>query len=411
MALIVCTECGKKFSDKAVSCPECGCPTEYVLNNNTSEEYIEKKKQNVKHATELIIEYVEKAKQEAKEADELFESRNRSIQAKARNSIDIFGGDATYRVVEIRADARQACDDLYSTYQSLVTDLDAFCRPLLESEPASYAIKQVCDAISFFNSESEIESNFTASFEGNSLGNVANSKYVPSIEAKMIQKFWENKYKETPESVAEHEERRKKIEENRKRREEEKKQEEERKKAELEAKKKKEKAENDLLEERKTIFLSINEECVVRRDEFSKVLSAEMEKELRAFSREVEKRVASLQGEISQYEEQLKSLGVFSFKEKGNIKQQIDILEIKVQRLSDGSVFERERLRVTEVYDSLYKQFVEELDNYLINRFPKIKGVTESAEKYKENTSFSSRGIPDIPLVDGVFHQIENRRG
>ena len=78
MALIVCTECGKKFSDKAVSCPECGCPTEYVLNNNTSEEYIEKKKQNVKHATELIIEYVEKAKQEAKEADELFESRNQS---------------------------------------------------------------------------------------------------------------------------------------------------------------------------------------------------------------------------------------------------------------------------------------------------------------------------------------------
>ena len=410
MALIVCTECGKKFSDKAVSCPECGCPTEYVLNHNASEEYIEKKKQNVKRATELIIEYVEKAKQEAKEADRLFESRNRSIQNKARNSIDIFGGDATYRVVEIRADARQACDDLYSTYQSLVTDLDAFCRPLIESEPASYAIKQVCDAISFFNSESEIESNFTASFEGNSLGNVANSKYVPSIESKMIQKFWENKYKETPESMAEHEERRKKIEENRKRREEEKKREEERKKTELEAKKK-EKAENDLIEARKTIFSNINEECVLRRDEFSKLLSAEMEKELKAFSREVEKRVASLQREISQFEEQLKSLGVFSFKAKGNIKQQIDILEIKVQRLSDGSVLERERLRVTEVYDSLYKQFVEELDDYLVNRFPKIKGVTESAEKYKENTNFSARGIPDIPLVDGVFHQVENSRG
>ena len=40
MVLIVCTECGKKFSDKAVSCPECGCPTEYVLKHNTSEEYI-----------------------------------------------------------------------------------------------------------------------------------------------------------------------------------------------------------------------------------------------------------------------------------------------------------------------------------------------------------------------------------
>ena len=32
MALIICPECGKKFSDKAPACPECGCPTEYILN-------------------------------------------------------------------------------------------------------------------------------------------------------------------------------------------------------------------------------------------------------------------------------------------------------------------------------------------------------------------------------------------
>ena len=31
MALIKCTECGKEFSDKAESCPNCGCPTEYVI--------------------------------------------------------------------------------------------------------------------------------------------------------------------------------------------------------------------------------------------------------------------------------------------------------------------------------------------------------------------------------------------
>ena len=30
MALIVCTECGKEFSDKAAACPNCGCPTEEV---------------------------------------------------------------------------------------------------------------------------------------------------------------------------------------------------------------------------------------------------------------------------------------------------------------------------------------------------------------------------------------------
>ncbi len=31
MALIKCVECGKEFSDKANACPNCGCPTEYVL--------------------------------------------------------------------------------------------------------------------------------------------------------------------------------------------------------------------------------------------------------------------------------------------------------------------------------------------------------------------------------------------
>lgn len=28
MALIICKECGKEFSNKAVACPNCGCPTE-----------------------------------------------------------------------------------------------------------------------------------------------------------------------------------------------------------------------------------------------------------------------------------------------------------------------------------------------------------------------------------------------
>lgn len=31
MALITCTECGKEFSDKAIACPNCGCPTEDIL--------------------------------------------------------------------------------------------------------------------------------------------------------------------------------------------------------------------------------------------------------------------------------------------------------------------------------------------------------------------------------------------
>lgn len=36
MALIVCTECGKEFSDKAKACPNCGCPTESMENGSVS---------------------------------------------------------------------------------------------------------------------------------------------------------------------------------------------------------------------------------------------------------------------------------------------------------------------------------------------------------------------------------------
>lgn len=29
MALIKCEECGKEISDRAVACPNCGCPVEH----------------------------------------------------------------------------------------------------------------------------------------------------------------------------------------------------------------------------------------------------------------------------------------------------------------------------------------------------------------------------------------------
>lgn len=31
MALIRCPECGKEFSDKAHACPNCGCPTDKIV--------------------------------------------------------------------------------------------------------------------------------------------------------------------------------------------------------------------------------------------------------------------------------------------------------------------------------------------------------------------------------------------
>lgn len=37
MALIKCPECGKEFSDKACNCPNCSCPTEFIINEMESD--------------------------------------------------------------------------------------------------------------------------------------------------------------------------------------------------------------------------------------------------------------------------------------------------------------------------------------------------------------------------------------
>ncbi len=36
MALIICPECKKEFSDKATACPNCGCPTKVIVKTDAS---------------------------------------------------------------------------------------------------------------------------------------------------------------------------------------------------------------------------------------------------------------------------------------------------------------------------------------------------------------------------------------
>lgn len=83
MALIICTECGKKFSDKAACCPECGCPTEVVMKESNSKEIAEKRETNSREAAAAMLTEVESVRAKVKQAEDLFDSRNRTIQRKA----------------------------------------------------------------------------------------------------------------------------------------------------------------------------------------------------------------------------------------------------------------------------------------------------------------------------------------
>ena len=148
--------------------------------------------------TQVMKSTVEYARNRAKEAESDFDRANSAIQRKASRTIDLFGGSAASSVVDIAHDARVACDNLYATYQSLVVLVDEKCRPLLSQDPDVGAVREVKELIEWLNEESEIENNFTASLNGRDLGDVASRKYVPGIDSKIIERYWEDKYMTFP---------------------------------------------------------------------------------------------------------------------------------------------------------------------------------------------------------------------
>lgn len=197
MALIICVECGKRFSDKALACPECGCPTSEMTgkkNEETVSEVVIKLDTSSEEASKKMYEAVSSAKRTASNADGDFDRANSRIQRMASSQIDLFGGNAVTRVADISQEAKKACDDLYAALQLALATLDNICRPLLIYKPEGKAIKEVYHEIKQLNSDSEISNTFSASVNYNSLGDVATRRYAPSIQAKMIEQFWKSEY-------------------------------------------------------------------------------------------------------------------------------------------------------------------------------------------------------------------------
>jgi len=154
-------------------------------------------------ASEQMIAAVERYRREAKSAESTFDFRNEMIQIKSQSSIDLFGGRASSQVADIASAVREACDDLYASYQTLIQRIDRECRPLLSRDPSTRAVKEVMELIRWLNSESEIGSNFTGSLNGASMGDLVSVRYIPSMENKMIQKYWERHYASMPGTAAE----------------------------------------------------------------------------------------------------------------------------------------------------------------------------------------------------------------
>ena len=145
-----------------------------------------------------ISEAIAHAKSQAKSAEEKFDFAAEMISIKSSSSIDLFGSHATSQVADIAAMTREACDELYATYQMLVVKIDMECKPLLDQNPDVNAVCEVAETIKWLNKESAISTNFSGSINGGAQRDLLGVRYVPSIENKMIEKFWESKLAEMP---------------------------------------------------------------------------------------------------------------------------------------------------------------------------------------------------------------------
>lgn len=146
------------------------------------------------NVNEKLMQVVQNIEESARRAEEEYERKANALQEKTREKIDLFGNTATSQVIDIVSESRKICDTLYATYQMLIGMLDAQCRPLLEENPGIHRICAVRNLVKWLNDESEIENNFAASLNAHNLGDVANVRYIPQIENKMIQTFWETTY-------------------------------------------------------------------------------------------------------------------------------------------------------------------------------------------------------------------------
>ena len=96
-------------------------------------------------ASKEILEVVERVKKDAEQAEKAFDTQNDELTRKSSRSIDLFGGSASSQVVEIASMAREACDSLYASLQTLVKITDEECRPLLAQGADTQAVKEALE--------------------------------------------------------------------------------------------------------------------------------------------------------------------------------------------------------------------------------------------------------------------------
>lgn len=316
-------------------------------------------------ASQKMLDAVSAAKESAKRAEQEYDRGARRLQAKASRNIDLYGGSAVSQVADIASESRKICDALYAAYQTLVKMIDEQCRPLLEQEPDYRAVREVRNIIKWLNDESEIENNFTASLNSRSLGGVASGRYIPLMENKMIQSFWDSKCASWPgRAEAEHAEKLRKEEQKRQRKQE----------AEAAWRAEEEAYERALSEwSQKAIIIERHRKRSV--DDLLGEAKRERKATIKnAYEREITlaaKKREECEQAKAEAEELLATLGLMKFSQKSKAKKTIEEM-IKGIETATARIAAAERKYNDELrdFDSWCEKKLKELEQTVVKKFP-----------------------------------------
>ena len=145
-------------------------------------------------ADDRLLTALYKCEQEADKAHTKAAEALARVNRSTKRTIDIYSRGAVTQVANIVSESERATDEFYATYQMLVKVLDTECRPVLLDNPGAFAVQKIWKEIQSLNYASEMDKDYNATINHQALGSVAAVRYSPSIENRMIEKYWEQAY-------------------------------------------------------------------------------------------------------------------------------------------------------------------------------------------------------------------------
>lgn len=319
------------------------------------------------NTTDQIYEIVNRAKIDLENAQHKLKTSFNEVQRLAHNTINLSSGNATSRVAEIARKSKTASDEFYASCQALVFMIDHSCRGIVNENIDTRCIREVLDTIKLLNSESEIQANFSGTFDNYNLGDLVSVTYTPSIESKIIQQFWESLYNSRPDVVEFNKvlEKEKKIAAKNKR----KKDEEHR------LKKEEEQNRNAKMEEH---YNKICEECKDLVRTYDASIDNTVKEQISLYKKEL---ISKLTAEKEEKINVRDGLSFFKMSEKKRLTGEIEEIGNQIRNINTTNYSDDKIKSIKSESREKKNLYKSEIEVYIENRFPFFKRQKEEIQK------------------------------